>query len=128
VTHAIVTAPGGPATRVLEERTHVSVHHVRAPAHRAVQPQTPSPVLNGHPRAALATAAGPSSGSDTGERPLRTAVALLALASLALALLAVARAYGGGTAVALRTRLGSKGLSATRRRRGDDERGIRYRG
>jgi hypothetical protein len=85
-------------------------------------------VLNGHPRAALATAAGPSSGSDTGERPLRTAVALLALASLALALLAVARAYGGGTAVALRTRLGSKGLSATRRRRGDDERGIRYRG
>jgi hypothetical protein len=48
---------------------------------------------------------------------------LLALASLSLALLAVARAYGGGPAVALRTRLGSKGLSAARR-----VRGIRYRG
>jgi hypothetical protein len=128
VTHVIAAAPRVRSTPVLET-THARVRHVRVSARPAVHTRAPAPApaTEGRPHVALARPAVGSSGSETGESPLRTAVALLALASLAMVLLAVARAYGGGTAVALRTRLGSKGLSAARRRRGDGER-IRYRG
>jgi len=127
VSHLSAAAPRVRSTRVLQSAP-ARVHHVRLPAHPMVHPPKLSPASEGRHRVALAPAVGASSGSNDGEWPLRTTAALLALASLALALAALAKVYGGGTAVALRARLGSKGLSAARRRRPDDERGIRYRG
>jgi hypothetical protein len=127
LSHVTAAAPLVRSTRVLQSAP-ARVHHVRVPTHPMVHPPKLSPTSEGRHRVALAPSAGASSGSKGAEWPLRTTVALLALASIALALAALAKVYGGGTAVALRTRLGSKGLSSARRRRPDDERGIRYRG
>jgi hypothetical protein len=129
VAHVIAAAPRVRPTRVLQTTHTTGVTHVRPPSRVAVHTRRQSPSPEERPRVvALGPAAGASSSSDTGEWPLPTTVVLLALASIVLALGALAKVYGGGTAVGLRTRLSSKGLSAAHRRRPDDERGIRYRG
>lgn len=95
----------------------------RPPVRVRTQRSTP----HGPRSVALGPAAGavPASGSEGW--PLGTALALLALASLTLGLGAMGKVYGTGAAVAVRARLGSKGLSAAGRPRKGDAPGIRYR-
>jgi hypothetical protein len=85
------------------------------------------PALRGGHHVALATAASPSAPSDSDAWPLRTMIALLALASLALSLAAVAKENGGGVAASVRARLGSRGLSRRGVSAANRKRGIRYR-
>ena len=125
--HAAFAATSVPATsphEVAQARVVAVVprsQKVEHPAHRFV------PALRGGHHVALATAASPSAPSDSDAWPLRTMIALLALASLGLALAAVAKANGGVAAAFVRTRLGSKALSRGAGSAANRKRGVRYR-
>jgi hypothetical protein len=125
--HTVLAAASVPATsphEVVQARVVAAVPRspkAEHPARRLV------PGLRGGHQVALATAASASAPSDSDAWPLRTMIALLALASLGLALAAVAKVNGGVAAASVRARLGSKALSRGAGFAAKRKRGVRYR-
>lgn len=125
--HAMLAAASVPATsphEVAQARGAVAVPRIQ----KRAQPERGfAPAPRGGHYAALATATRASAPADPDAWPLRTMIALLALASLALSLAAVAKENGGGAAASVRARLGSRGLTRRRGSAANRKRGIRYR-
>jgi hypothetical protein len=121
---ATAKIPATSSREVAQARVAVAVPRIP----KTAQPERQfAPAARGGHYAALATAAGASGAADSDAWPLRTMIALLALASLALTLAAVAKENGGGAAASVRARLGSRGLSRRGGSAANRTRGIRYR-